>query len=141
MTVDGDVAAADAAAAAVVVVRSWHRPPPRWRLPTAVLAGSFQPFSSANSATAVIPPPQCGNGGRAAASNGIWHAPTADAGCTANNNTTTTPPRPFFLDHHRLTASRSCKSTNCRPQILSPAAATAVAQRQRWLAVLTQLNS
>jgi len=94
--VDAGVHGAAGVHAAAAAARSSRRPP-RWRRPTAVLAGLSRPFSSADRAIAVIPrPPQCGSCGvrRSAVppSFGIWHALTAVAGRTANNNTTATPP-------------------------------------------------
>lgn len=92
-----DAAHVDADGVHVAVAARSSRLPPRWRRPTAVSAGSSRPFSSADRAIAVIPrPPHCGScSARRSAvppSFGIWHAPTAVGGCTANNNTTATPP-------------------------------------------------
>lgn len=100
--VDDGVHGAAGIRAAAAAARSSRRPP-WWRRPTAVSAGLSRPFSSTDRAIAVIPrPPQCGScGTRRSAVRplfGIWHAPTAVAGRTANNNTTAMPPdRPSAL--------------------------------------------
>lgn len=95
--VDAGVHGAAGVHAAAAAARSSRRPPWWRRRPTAVSAGSSRPFSSTDRAIAVIPrPPQCGSyGTRRSAVRplfGVWHAPTAVAGRTANNNTTATPP-------------------------------------------------